>query len=87
MRGYWSQHADIADPGVLQAMADGVGLGPRSMAEVVEDAAIKATVVANTEEAAVGGIFGVPSFVYADKLYFGCDHLGMLDAALGRAAA
>ena len=87
MRGYWSQHVDISDLAVLQAMADGVGLGPRTMAEVVEDAAIKAAVATNTEEAAAGGVFGVPSMVYADKLFFGCDHLDLLEAALARDAA
>jgi len=87
MRGYWAQGADISDLAVLQAMADDTGLGPRPIAEVVEDDAIKQAVTANTEEAAASGIFGVPSLVFAGKLYFGCDHLDMLDRALGRAAA
>ena len=87
MRGYWALGADISDVAVLQAMADAVGLGPRPIAEVVEDEAIKQAVAANTQEAAAGGIFGVPSLVFEGKLYFGCDHLDLLDAALGRAAA
>ena len=87
MRGYWALGADISDVAVLQAMADAVGLGPRPIAEVVEDEAIKQAVAANTQEAAAGGIFGVPSLVFEGKLYFGCYHLDLLDAALGRAAA
>ena len=87
MRGYWAQGADISDIAVLQAMADAAGLGPRPMAEVVEDAALKQQVTDNTQEAADGGVFGVPSFVFGGKLYFGCDHLDLLEAALARAAA
>lgn len=86
MRGYWAEGRDISDVAVLQAMADAAGLGPRPMAEVVEDEAIKRAVAANTEEAAGAGVFGVPSFVFGGKLHFGCDHLDMLEDALARAA-
>ena len=85
MAGYWAQAKDISDLAVLQAMADAVGLGPRPLAEVVEDAAMKHRIAANTEEAAASGLFGVPSFVLAGKLYFGNDHLDLLEAALERA--
>jgi len=86
MRGYWAEGADISDLTVLQAIADAVGLGPRPMAEVVEDEAIKAAVAANTDEAVASSLFGVPSFVFGSRLFFGADHLDMLDRALARAA-
>ena len=84
MRGYWSGKRDISDLAVLQAMADEVGLGPRSVADIVADERCKAAVVANTEEAIARGVFGVPSFILEGKLFFGSDRMDRLDTALGR---
>ena len=84
MRGYWSGKRDISDIAVLQAMADEVGLGPRAVADIVADERYKAPVVANTDDAIARGVFGVPSFILDEKLFFGSDRMDLLDAALGR---
>ena len=84
MRGYWFEKRDISDLAVLQAMADDAGLGPRSIAEIVDDGRYKATVTENTDAAIVGGVFGVPSFLFEGRLFFGSDRMDLLDAALGR---
>ena len=86
MRGYWFEKQDISDLAVLQAMADEVGLGPRPIAEIVVDARYKGAVADNTDDAVASGVFGVPSFLFEDKLFFGCDHMDLLDRALGRRA-
>ena len=39
------------------------------------DADNKARLVANTEAAVARGIFGIPSFLLGDELYFGKDRL------------
>ena len=82
MRGYWAEGADITDLDVLQIMAQKVGLGPRSMADVAADPHYKAVVAANTRDAAEAGLFGVPTFIFRDKLYFGSDRMDMLEAAM-----
>ena len=87
MRGYWSGKRDISDLGVLQAMADEAGLGPRSVADIVADERYKAAVVENTDDAIARGVFGVPSFILEDRLFFGSDRMDRLDAALGRRIA
>ena len=84
MRGYWSEKRDISDLAVLQAMADEAGLGPRSVADIVADESYKAAVVENTDDAIARGVFGVPSFIFGGKLFFGSDRMDLLDAALGR---
>ena len=84
MRGYWVEKKDISDLEVLQAMADAIGLGPRPVAEVVGDGSIKAAVARNTDEAVARGVFGVPSFLFEGKLFFGSDRMDLLDLALGR---
>ncbi len=82
MRAYWAEGADITDPDVLQEMADRVGLGPRSMADIAADPHYKAVIGANTREAVEAGLFGVPAFIFRGKLYFGSDHMDMLDTAM-----
>lgn len=82
MRAYWAEGADITDPDVLQEMADRVGLGPRSMADIAADPHYREVIAANTREAAEAGLFGVPAFIFRDKLYFGSDRMDMLDAAM-----
>jgi len=84
MAGYWAEGADISDLNVLQTMADEVGLGPRSVAEIADDPIYKERLEANTREAAESGIFGVPSFVVGGKLFFGTDRLNFLDRFLAK---
>ena len=84
MRGYWVEKKDISDLEVLQAMSDEVGLGPRPVADIVGDGTIKAAVARNTDDAIARGVFGVPSFLFGGKLFFGSDRMDLLDLALGR---
>ena len=84
MRGYWAEKKDISDLAVLQAMADEAGLGPRPVADIVSDETIKAAVARNTDDAIARGVFGVPSFLFDGKLFFGSDRMDLLDLALGR---
>jgi DSBA-like thioredoxin domain len=44
----------------------------------VEDAAVKARLKNNTDDAIALGIFGVPTFVVDDKIFWGLDALPML---------
>ena len=84
MRGYWFERKDISNLAVLQAMADAAGLGPRPVADVVENGRYKAAVAANTDDAVARGVFGVPTFLFDGKLFFGSDRMDLLDAALSR---
>jgi 2-hydroxychromene-2-carboxylate isomerase len=79
MAGYWANGADISDFRVVQDIADEVGLGPRPLAEIAEDPVYKAALEANTREAAASGVFGVPSFVVAGKVFFGTDRMALLE--------
>lgn len=83
-RGYWAEAADIEDGAVLGRMATATGLDGGRIAEVVADARIKAAIESNGREAIERGLFGVPTAVFNGKLYFGNDHLDLLDRHLGR---
>ncbi len=81
MRAYWAEDRDISDLGVLAALAEGVGLA--GVAAAAGDAEIKAALDANLAEAIGRGLFGVPTAVFDGRIYFGNDHLDLLDRRLG----
>ncbi len=76
-RHVWCSGEDAADAGRLQALAEQL--------QPVRDPAspeVKQGLQANTQQALEAGLFGVPSFVVDDKVFWGQDALPMLRAFL-----
>lgn len=83
-RANFAEGRDIADEATLRAIVAEAGADPDRLLEAARSEAIKAELRANTEEARVLGIFGAPSFVVGEELYWGSDRLhDALDHALG----
>lgn len=76
-RHVWRGGAEAADATRLQALTD--ALAPRR--EVNGDE-VKAQLKRNTDAAIAQGVFGVPTFIVDDKLFWGLDALPMLRAYL-----
>ena len=76
-RHVWRGGAEAADPARLESLTK--LLAP---ARSVQDPAVKAQLLAHTDEAVALGLFGVPSFVVDGKLFWGFDALPMLRAYL-----
>lgn len=76
-RHVWRGGADAADATRLQALSD--TLGP---ARAPGDASVKQQLKHNTDDAIAADVFGVPSFVVDDKVFWGLDALPMLRACL-----
>ena len=66
----------------LRQRTDEVGLGPHLIAGIVENQRYRAAVAASTDDATASGVFGVPSFLFDGKLFFGSDRMHLLDATL-----
>lgn len=78
LRHVWrSEGQDAADPDRLAALR--ATLAPARDPASQE---VKAELKANTEAAIAAGVFGVPTFVVDDKLFWGLDALPMLRAYL-----
>lgn len=82
MRACWAEERNIADHAVLAACADSVGLPGRELAAKIADAAVQARFAALTEEAIVRQVFGAPTYVLNDELFWGQDRLEFLERAL-----
>ena len=65
---------DIADAGLLERLAVMAGAGPNALARA-QTQANKDRLKANVDEAFERGIFGAPSFIVEDELYWGDDRL------------
>ena len=76
-RHVWCSGEDAADPARLSLLT--TQLAP---AREATDSAVKQALQAHTDEAIALGVFGVPSFVVDDKLFWGQDALPMLRAYL-----
>ena len=76
---------DIADTAMLSGLLETLGQDPGAVLARAESPENKARLREQTERAQQLGIFGAPSFVVGDELYWGNDRLGdaIAKAALG----
>jgi 2-hydroxychromene-2-carboxylate isomerase len=83
MRMAFREGRDLADLDVVLEAARRVGLDPARVEHAVQDPELKAALRTATDAAVALGVFGVPTVVVGDELFWGDDRLE--DAA--RAAA
>jgi 2-hydroxychromene-2-carboxylate isomerase len=74
-RANFADDRDIADPAVLDTILRDVGADAPAVLALAETPAVKDHLRANTEEAQRLGLFGAPSFVTRDELFWGNDRL------------
>jgi 2-hydroxychromene-2-carboxylate isomerase len=76
---------DIGDPAILSGLLETLGQDPGRRLAAADQADNKQRLRAQTERAVELGIFGAPSFIVGDELYWGNDRLGdaVARAALG----
>src|SRR5258706_12345804 len=82
LRALWSEEKDVQDPAVRVAVADMLGMNGARLLDMQDTPEIMAAWNASEKEAAERGVFGTPTYVYKDILYWGQDRLEFLDEAL-----
>jgi 2-hydroxychromene-2-carboxylate isomerase len=78
----WQRQRDISAPNVLAECLANAGSDPDLVSRVVTPEAREA-LANDIRRAYANGIFGVPTFVYNDEIFFGNDRLEMLAWRLG----
>lgn len=86
-RGVWAEQRDIADAATLDAITATCGLDAGAIRAVAATPAVQAAYRANTDEAIVAEIFGVPTYIprfgrAQDERFWGQDRLDFLADAL-----
>jgi 2-hydroxychromene-2-carboxylate isomerase len=82
-RALWEQERDIADAATMEAIAAECGL-PGSLAARAQAPEIAAKYAALTQEAISRGVFGAPTYVVDDELFWGQDRLDFLDRKMAK---
>jgi 2-hydroxychromene-2-carboxylate isomerase len=78
----WEQPRNLGDPAILAATLVAAGFAPEDWLARAADPAVKAALVAATENAVARGAFGAPTFFVGDEFFFGQDRLDWVEAAL-----
>ncbi len=78
----WSQEKDIADLPTLTEIANAAGQDGTALVAASQAPEAQAAFEALTQEALARGVFGAPSYIYKDELFWGQDRLEFLDRAL-----
>lgn len=81
-KAVWEEERDISDPETLKAIAAEHGRNPTKLWEAAQAPETKAAYEAYTQEAIERQVFGAPTYVYRDELFWGQDRLDFLERAL-----
>ncbi|HVE21555.1 MAG TPA: 2-hydroxychromene-2-carboxylate isomerase [Acidocella sp.] len=79
--GIWHEERNLADPSVIIELAVAAGL-PASLLDRDHQEAAQLAYEANLQDAIDSGVFGAPSYVLDDEIFWGQDRLELLDIAL-----
>jgi 2-hydroxychromene-2-carboxylate isomerase len=82
-RACWADDRDITDEAVLADCIGEEAAARDAFARAGSDE-VKAALRASTEAAAARGVFGVPTFIVGEELFWGQDRLELVEAALTR---
>ncbi len=82
LRAIWAEERDIADAATLAKIADGNGMDGAALLSAAEAPDVLAAYEANTNEAIERGVFGAPTYIFNNQMYWGQDRLDFLDRAL-----
>jgi 2-hydroxychromene-2-carboxylate isomerase len=82
MRAVWVDRQHVSEPAVVARVLDAAGLAGAQLVEEARGDAAKARLRADTETAIARGVFGVPTMIVGDELFWGYDDFGMLELHL-----
>ncbi|QXC52933.1 2-hydroxychromene-2-carboxylate isomerase (plasmid) [Agrobacterium salinitolerans] len=82
LRALWSEEQDVTQPEVRIAVADALGFDGKALQAMEEAPEVIQAWHDSSDEARRRGVFGTPTWIYNDVLYWGQDRLNFLDEAL-----
>ena len=82
LEAMWEEGKAMSDPEVYAATLTEKGLDGAAYLEAIQDPAVKAKLIENTEAAVARGVFGIPTFFVGTEMFFGKDKLRDLEDEL-----
>tara|TARA_R110002049_G_scaffold23781_5_gene84584 strand:- start:35673 stop:36272 length:600 start_codon:yes stop_codon:yes gene_type:complete len=84
LQAHWRDDADIANPKVLAGLARAAGQDPERLLDAAQSEDVQKQHIANTQEAIQRNIFGSPTYFAGGDMFYGQDHLFMVERALSK---
>jgi 2-hydroxychromene-2-carboxylate isomerase len=78
----WVEGKNMGDPEVVAEALRAAGLDADSVLAASQQPDVKASLIANTENAVARGIFGVPTMFIGQQMFFGQDRFQFVEMAL-----
>jgi 2-hydroxychromene-2-carboxylate isomerase len=79
MRAEWAEGRDIGEDSVIALIAERIGLDDGATVAAAADEANLEQLQRNWEEAENAGVFGVPTFIVDDEVFWGSDRMDYLE--------
>jgi 2-hydroxychromene-2-carboxylate isomerase len=83
-RAVWAEERNLGEANVLAEIAGARQLDAAQLLEHARSAEVAARYIQHSQEAIARNVFGAPTFIYQDELFWGQDRLEFLDRALAR---
>lgn len=84
LEAHWRHDADLSDRAALAAIGHGAGYDPAPLLDRALSPQVQAIYQANTQEAIHRSVFGSPTYFVDGDMFYGQDHLEMVERALAR---
>jgi 2-hydroxychromene-2-carboxylate isomerase len=82
---YWERDdASVADLEGLRPVAAALGVDPDRFLALTESAEVRQELIAETDAALARGVFGAPTFVVGDEIFWGKDRMDFIEEELVR---
>ena len=78
----WVRGLHVSEPGVVEGVLDEIGLPGAELVTRAQSPEIKGQLRAQTDQAIAKGVFGVPSMIVGDELFWGYDDFPYLELVL-----
>jgi 2-hydroxychromene-2-carboxylate isomerase len=84
LEAVWSRDLDIADESVLHQLCGDLGLDSAAMKQVALSSQTLEAAQKHTGDAIALGLFGSPTYLLGDQIFFGQDRLDFLEEEIVR---
>lgn len=84
LKAVWQDELNPGDPATLAALIKEIGLDPDAVLKLGSDPKWEAMRTGDTQAALDRGVFGAPSFVIGDEIFWGQDRLEFVQRRLAR---
>ena len=82
LRACWAEDRDVSDAATLNAICTEQGMDAAALAAAAQSDAVKAEYAGYTQEAIDRGVFGAPSYIIGEEIFWGQDRLDFVERAL-----